>query len=106
MTDRPLVLIVGSDSPRRQELAQSLIDRGRAVVICSGPPGCPLIRGERCVIVGTADAAIVLEPGTPSREIAVGLDLCSIEARRCVVGDPEAGTSVLADRVDAALATS
>jgi hypothetical protein len=106
MTDRPLVLVVGSDSPRRQELARTLIDRGRSVVICNGPPGCPLIRGERCVIVGAADVAVVLESHANLRESAIGLGLCSDAARRCVPGDPRTIASDLADAVDATLASS
>lgn len=104
MTGEPLVLVVGSHSARREELARCLIDRGRAVILCGGPPACPLVRGDRCVVVNAADAVVLLEPRPPHRDAALGLLLCSEEARRAVTAESTAAAGDIADRVDAELA--
>ena len=106
MTPRPLVLVVGNPSERRDQLAQTLIARDRAVVICNGPPGCPLIRGDHCPVVDVADLTVVLEDQTSIRETAVGLALCATSARRSVSADVGAGRDDIVERIDAALASN
>jgi hypothetical protein len=95
---RPLVLVVGSDSSNRTNVASKLIFDGSAVILCSGPPGCPLLRGSPCVLVEGAEVAVIMSGASRAPEVVTGLALCSQAARRVIhAGGCEAGR---ASRVD------
>jgi hypothetical protein len=83
-----LVLVVGPDTPTEQELSRRLINRGHSVVVCAGPPGCPLVRGEQCAIGSVADAVVVMPNEAHDRETLAGLSLCIDRARRALVIEP------------------
>jgi hypothetical protein len=85
---RPLLVLVGPDEPSRFRLATHLIDRENAVVLCEGPPGCPLVRGEDCAVVGAADAVVILPTDAEGREIAISLSKCARRAAHALVVDP------------------
>lgn len=83
-TRKPLVLMVGVQSPDRMRLARRLLDDGNAVVLCHGPPFCPLLRGERCVLVEKADVLVALPSASNHRDVVAGLALC-VSRARCAV---------------------
>lgn len=85
---RRLVLIVGPESAARDELASSLIEMGEAAIVCSGPPGCVLLREERCVLVDKADATVIMPTHTASREVRAMLTLCAGGARSPIIVEP------------------
>jgi hypothetical protein len=85
-----LVLLVGPQDAARLELSQRLIGRGHSIVECSGPPGCPLIRGDECAIVSVADAVVVMPSEARDRETAAALSSCVDRARRALVVEPSA----------------
>lgn len=93
----PLVLLVGKESGTGRRLARGLIARDYAVVSCAGPPGCALVRDDACVLLRTADVAVVLPTWSADKETAVGLSLCVGQARRAVVVEP---TSAVRSRPD------
>jgi hypothetical protein len=95
---RPLVLVVGSNSVNRTNVARKLISDGSAVILCSGPPGCPLLRGSPCVLVEGAEVAVIMPGASRAPEVLSGLTLCSEAARRVIhAGSYDAGR---ASRVD------
>lgn len=102
MRSRALALVVGRESPRRNELARALIERGRAVVLCPGPPGCVLLREDRCVLVDHADVVIQLVPRAGTEARIAELRLCASQARRCLVANSTGapGPAAVADAVD------
>ena len=85
-----LLALVGSDTADRSRLARHLLDRGNAVVICPGPPGCPLLREEPCGMVDTADAVILLPEAERDREIVRALSMCAQRACHSLVIEPSA----------------
>lgn len=84
MTDRKLVLVVGNESKNRTEVARRLIADDRAVVLCPGPPGCPLLRAEPCVLTQTADVTVIMPGSSRAPEVVAGLRLCAQGSRRVV----------------------
>jgi len=84
MADRKLVLVVGNESRNRTEIARRLISDDRAVVLCPGPPGCPLLRAEPCVLTQTADVTVVMPGSSRAPEVVAGLRLCAQASRRVV----------------------
>ena len=89
---RSLVAIVGAESESRTKLARALIRDGTGVVICGGPPGCPLLRGEQCAIVESVDGVVVMPrpPQATTRDVAIGLTRCAFEARKAIAIEPSA----------------
>jgi hypothetical protein len=85
---RPLLVLVGPDTPSRFRTAQHLIDRDNAVVLCDGPPGCPLARGEDCAVVGAADAVVIFPSEEHGHEIGVSLTMCARRAAHAVIVEP------------------
>ena len=85
---RPLVTLVGKYSDDRVELARGLIDEGCAVLLCAGPPGCSLMRGESCALLETSDATVLLPTDTQEQKVLGGLSLCAQTAPGCVVMEP------------------
>jgi hypothetical protein len=85
-----LVLLVGPDTPAEQVLTRRLIARGHSIVICAGPPDCPMIRDEECAIGSVADAVVVMPNEASDRETLAGLSLCVDRARRALVIEPSA----------------
>lgn len=84
MADRKLVLVVGNESRNRTEVAGRLISEGCAVVLCAGPPGCPLLREETCVLTETADVTVIMPGTSRAPEVVAGLRLCEKASRRVV----------------------
>ena len=100
---RPLVLVVGSHSSNRTNVARKLISDGSAVILCSGPPGCPLLRGSPCVLVEDAEVTVILPGASRSPEVLSGLSLCSQAARRVIhAGGLDAGKASRVDPDDVA----
>ena len=85
---RPLVTLVGPYSEDRVDLAREMIDAGSAVSLCSGPPGCPLLRGEACALLETANATVLLPNASQDRKVTTGLMLCAQNAPGCIVIEP------------------
>ncbi|MEX2556139.1 MAG: hypothetical protein WEB06_10950 [Actinomycetota bacterium] len=85
---RRLVLLVGPDSEGRRDLARALIEGGHSTVICSGPPGCVLLREDRCVLVDAADVTVIMPSHSSRREVTSALALCAREARNAVIVEP------------------
>jgi hypothetical protein len=86
---RRLIVVVGPDGDERTWLARGLMERGDAVVLCEGPPGCSLVRSDRCPIVDRVDGVVVMPyAGDATREIAIGLTLCARAARCAVALEP------------------
>ena len=82
-------MLVGPESDDRTQLAKGLIDRGEAIVLCDGPPGCSMVHNGRCPIVDTVDAVVVMPvTGLASREIAAGLTLCARGAHCAIALEP------------------
>lgn len=76
-----IVLVVGADSSERTDAARSLIDKGQSVVLCAGPPACPLLRDEPCALVSVADAVVFMPAAkTSSRAVLSGLARCARSA--------------------------
>ena len=75
--DRKLVLVVGSGSKNRTEVARRLISDDHAVVLCPGPPGCPLLRDELCVLTDSADLTVIMPGTSHSPEVVAGLRMCA-----------------------------
>lgn len=91
---RPLVLVVGTDSTSRSRVARELISNGSAVILCAGPPACPLLRGTPCVLVEGADVAVMMPGNSRAPEVLEGLALCSCSARHVVhAGGEGAGSA-------------
>lgn len=84
---RPLVVLVGKESDSRRGLARELIDDGSAVVLCAGPPDCPLLRGQPCALLETADGVVVLPTAAKDKRVVTGLLQCAEEARTAFVMD-------------------
>lgn len=121
MTSGPrLVLLVGHDNAERRSIASRLVDRGRAVVICSGPPGCSLVRDDHCALLDSADLVVLLPSLPMAREVVVGLALCARLAHKTVVAGrawaealppgsvvtDEVAPDALVDVIDGALTSS
>ncbi|MEX2555011.1 MAG: hypothetical protein WEB06_05210 [Actinomycetota bacterium] len=89
---RSLVALVGAESESRTKLARALIRNGTAVVICGGPPGCPLLRGEECAIVESVDGVVVMPhlPDATTSDVAIGLTRCAFETRTAIAIEPSA----------------
>src|SRR5690349_18594743 len=85
---RPLVTLVGKYSDDRVELARELIDKGCAVLLCAGPPGCSLMRGEPCALLESTDSTVLLPTDTHENKVLGGLSLCAENAPACVVMEP------------------
>lgn len=85
-----LVLLVGPDTPEERELSENLISRGHSIVVCAGPPGCPLLRGDGCAIASVADAVIMMPSEARDRETLACLSMCLDGARRALVVEPSA----------------
>lgn len=85
---RPLVTLVGQYSEDRVDLARALIEDGSAVVLCAGPPGCSLLRGEPCALIETSDLSVLLPIETEERKVVAGLSLCAENASSCIVMEP------------------
>jgi hypothetical protein len=85
---RPLVTLVGKYSDDRVELARELIDKGCAVLLCAGPPGCPLMRGEACALLEATDTTVLLPTDTQDRKVLGGLSQCAQNAPGCIVMEP------------------
>jgi hypothetical protein len=81
---RSLVLIVGAHSANRSSVASKLVREGSAVILCSGPPGCPLLRGSRCVLVEGADVTVMMPGTSHAPEVLSGRALCSQAARHAI----------------------
>lgn len=75
--DRKLVLVVGSASEARTEVAQRVISDDNAVFLCEGPPGCPLLRGRSCVLTDTADVTVIMPSTSVAKEVVAGLGACA-----------------------------
>ena len=95
----PLVLVVGPDTTSRVEVARSAIGRGYPVVLCGGPPSCPLLRGEQCPIVEATDVAVFMPPEAHERAVIAGLSMCASRAHHVVLAefsnDPDDDTVTL-----------
>ena len=89
---RSLVALVGAESESRTKLAQAVLRGGQGVVICAGPPGCPLLRGEECAIVAGVDGVVVMPrlPDATTSDVAIGLTRCAFEARTAIAIEPSA----------------
>lgn len=85
---RPLVVLVGPECKRRADLARELLDRDTAVVLCSGPPGCALVRDDSCPLNEAADMIVVLPTESADRETLTSLSLCAERARNALVVEP------------------
>jgi hypothetical protein len=98
LRSRPLVLVVGSDASNRTNVARKLISDGSAVILCPGPPGCPLLRGSPCVLVEGAEVAVIMPGASRAPEVLSGLALCSEAARRVIhAGGCDAGRATRVD---------
>ena len=84
---RSLVVVVGKESDPRRQLARELIDDGAAVVLCAGPPDCPLLRGQPCALLETADGVIVLPTASKDKRVIGGLQHCAETAKISFVLD-------------------
>ena len=97
---RSLVVLVGKESDSRGRLARELIDDGAAVVLCAGPPDCPLLRGQPCALIDTADGVVVMPTASRDQRVVTGLLRCAENARtsfvmdRTSIGDPEGSLHV------------
>jgi hypothetical protein len=85
---RSLVTLVGPYSEDRVDLARALMDDGSAVVLCAGPPGCALLRGEPCAMIETADVTVLLPTESQDRKVVAGLSVCAENAPGCIVMEP------------------
>ena len=85
---RRLVTVVGPYSERRVDVARALIADGSAVALCSGPPGCSLLRGDQCPLIETSDATLMLPVQSQDRKVIAGLSLCAENSRPCIVMEP------------------
>jgi hypothetical protein len=85
---RSLVVVVGKDSEPRKELARELIDDGAAVVLCAGPPNCPLLRNQPCPLVETADGVVVMPTAAKDPRVVTGLLKCAESASNSFVMTP------------------
>lgn len=94
---RKLVLVVGRETQERREVANELMRRGHAAVICSGPPACVLRREEGCVLLNMAD--LVLMVAAPHHRDS-DLERCAMSAKRALFAE----RSAIPVRADAAIA--
>jgi hypothetical protein len=85
-----LLLLVGPKGEARDGLTNALIARGHSVVICEGPPDCPLARDERCGIVEATDGVVMLPNATADAPQLDCLAKCVGLARRALVIEPSA----------------
>src|SRR6266498_5837783 len=83
--ERSIVVVVGAESSARATAARTFISDGHSVLLCAGPPGCPLLRNEPCAIVDVADAVVLMPRSGGRRDVEAGLSLCAKEARCAVV---------------------
>lgn len=84
VAERKLVLVVGRGSPERAAVARRLISDDRAVVLCPGPPGCPLVRAEPCVLTASADVTVVMPGTSRDPQVLTGLRLCGASSDRVI----------------------
>lgn len=74
---RKLVLVVGSGSEARTEVARRILSDDNAVFLCEGPPGCPLLRGQSCVLTETTDMTVIMPSTSTGSEVIAGLGACA-----------------------------
>ena len=82
--DRKLVLVVGSASEARTEVARRVLSDDNAVFLCEGPPGCPLLRGRSCVLTETTDVTVIMPSSSVAPEVVAGLGACARASSRVV----------------------
>lgn len=83
-----LALVVGPETDARHELARGFVARAWSSVVCSGPPGCPLLVEDRCALNDAADVTVFMPVSTGRRDVATELALCCGEAKMSVIIEP------------------
>lgn len=90
---RTLVLLVGRDTDERTELARRIIEEGKATIVCGGPDlDCPLLEGERCLLVDAADVGVFMSVTDDRPRVVAALSMCARAVPKALVGaeDPDA----------------
>jgi hypothetical protein len=84
---RAIVVVVGTQSNARAQTVRTFMDGGHSVVMCAGPPGCALLREDRCALVDSADAVVLMPRASGDRLADAALSMCAKAARCAVVID-------------------
>lgn len=103
--DRSVVVVVGAESVARSEAARTFMADGNAVLLCPGPPACPLLRDDPCVLIENADAVVLIPGRARTRAVQTGLSMCAASAKcAVVVGDgavwPDSAIRVAEDDIE------